>query len=127
VVELGIDLTASSCLVYALPRCTPPLLERLDNEHLHLDHVRRAPHVHALDVDDRILELADLGPLIRGQQRDGLDAVRVVELEDVVQEAEQGGLVVLALEDPQEHEIGFRVGEDQAVMARDLPGSARRA
>ena len=49
-----------------------------------------------------------------GQERDGVDAVGLVELEQVVEEAEQGGLVVLAPEDPLEHEVGFRIGEDRA-------------
>src|SRR5262249_49549211 len=52
-----------------------PLLERLDVEHLHLDHIRGALRVHTLDVDDRVLELADLGPLLRRQERDRVDAV----------------------------------------------------
>ena len=38
----------------------------------------------------------------------------VVELEQVVQEAEQDGLVILAPEDPLEHEVGLEVGEDRA-------------
>jgi hypothetical protein len=55
-----------------------------------------------------------LGRCSGGQQRDRLDAVGVVELEQIVQEAEQHGLVVLASEDALEHEVGLGVGEDRA-------------
>jgi len=57
---------------------------------LHFDDVKRALRVFALDVDDRQLQLLDLGPLRRIEERDLGDAVGFIELEDVVQEPDEG-------------------------------------
>ena len=88
------------------------LLERLDVEDLHLDDIGGAPRVDTLHVDDRVFQLADPGALLGRQQHHGADAVGVVELEDVVEEAEQGRLVVVRAEDALEDEVGLGVTED---------------
>jgi len=65
----------------------------------------------ALDVDDRELQLGDRWALLRGKQLDGDDAVRLIEVEHVVEEGDEDVLVLLGAEDPLEGEVGLGVCE----------------
>jgi hypothetical protein len=52
--------------------------------------------------------------------------VRIVELEDLVEEADQRRLVVLAPEDPLEDEVGLGIGEDGRAAQGATLAPARR-
>jgi hypothetical protein len=75
-------------------------------EDLHLDDVGDAVGVGALDVDDRELQLGDRRALLR-RQLHGDDAVRLIEVEHVVEEGNEDVLVLLGAEDPLEGEVGL--------------------